>query len=99
VNVQNRYLGLKLIIDGSAHYGWARLSVTKFGQAVLTGYAYETIPGKPILEGHTFGPEEADSFAPAELQDPTPQPANLGVLALGAPALAVWRREEDVVAQ
>jgi hypothetical protein len=66
---------------------------------VLTGYAYETIPGKPILEGHTFGPEEADSFAPTELQVPAPRPASLGVLALGAQGLTAGRREEDMVAQ
>jgi hypothetical protein len=26
--VRNRYLGLKFVVDGEVHYGWARLSVT-----------------------------------------------------------------------
>jgi hypothetical protein len=57
-NVHNRYLGLKFLIRGKVHYGWARLNVTIAGQAVnatLTGYAYETIPNKAIVAGQTKG--------------------------------------------
>ncbi len=47
------YLGLKFTIGKQVHYGWARLAVHKSGhyafKAVLTGYAYETIPNKPIF--------------------------------------------------
>ena len=65
--VKNRYLGLKFFIHGKAHYGWARLSlqiITKQGiggriNATLTGYAYETIPNKPIIAGKTHGKDEA----------------------------------------
>ena len=60
--VKNRYLGLQFLINGKIHYGWARLNVTvrQYGQghtiaAVLTGYAYETIPNKPIIAGRTHG--------------------------------------------
>ncbi len=58
--VQNRYLGLKFAIDGKIHYGWARLTVsvrhhTPDIRATLTGYAYETVPNKPIITGHTKG--------------------------------------------
>jgi hypothetical protein len=59
-HVKNRYLGLKFAIKGKTHYGWARLSVKiGFGGAtgVLTGFAYESIPGKPIIAGKTKGPE------------------------------------------
>jgi len=52
-HVTNKYLGLAMRIDGQIHYGWARLStsgVLNF-QAVLTGYAYETEPGKSIIAG------------------------------------------------
>jgi len=59
VNVKNRYLGLRFTIKGKTHYGWARLNVTA-GQgitATLTGYAYETIPNKPIIAGKTRGPD------------------------------------------
>ena len=78
-NVTNRYLGLKFKIKGKTHYGWARLTVTgTFGSivATLTGYAYETIPNKPIIAGATKGPElitdETDTTT-----------ATLGRLALG----------------
>jgi hypothetical protein len=60
--VRNRYLGLKFVIHGKIHYGWARVSVTLAHQrqyddvsGTLTGYAYETIPNKPIIAGKTKG--------------------------------------------
>jgi hypothetical protein len=67
-DVKNRYLGLKFIIKGKIHYGWARLS-TKSNcpsnstchrnsiTATLTGYAYETVPNKSIIAGRTHGPD------------------------------------------
>jgi hypothetical protein len=103
VNVSNRYLGLKFSIRGRVHYAWARLSVQEgdvYIHATLTGYAYETIPGKSIKAGQTKeAAEEArqEDFAPsASLTNPipdTPQPASLGALAMGAHGLSVWRRE------
>jgi len=60
-NARHRYLGLKFTIQGKIHYGWARLSETcaKNGEntALLTGYAYETIPNKAIIAGETKGPD------------------------------------------
>jgi hypothetical protein len=60
-NVVNRYLGLKFLVQGKVHFGWARLSVSCSGfvnvDATLTGYAYETIPNKPIITGKTKGPD------------------------------------------
>jgi hypothetical protein len=60
--VTDRYLGLKFLVNGEIHYGWARLSVTlghhrQIGDvsATLTGYAYETIPDKPIIAGQITG--------------------------------------------
>ena len=60
--VRNRYLGLKFVIHGKVHYGWARLSVTlghhrQYGDVsgTLTGYAYQTIPNKAIITGKTKG--------------------------------------------
>jgi len=58
-NAPHRYLGLKFVIRGKIHYGWARLNVhaDKSGlTATLTGYAYETIPNKRILTGDIIGP-------------------------------------------
>lgn len=77
--VQNRYLGLKFVLNNEVHYGWARLNVAlghrrQFDDvsATLTGYAYETIPDKPIIAGHTTGPDVIKL-----------QPNTLGGLALG----------------
>ena len=58
-NVDNRYLGLSFQRNGQTHYGWARLSVqfhSYYFTATLTGYAYETIPGKAIKAGPDQGP-------------------------------------------
>jgi hypothetical protein len=61
LQTKGRYLGLQFLIDGQVHYGWARLTVSgpqSGGFAVsLTGYAYETIPNKPIITGKTKGPD------------------------------------------
>jgi hypothetical protein len=61
--VRNRYLGLKFVVHGKVHYGWARLSVTLGHHrqyddvsGTLTGYAYETVPNKPIIAGQITGP-------------------------------------------
>lgn len=77
--VRDRYLGLKFIIHGKVHYGWARLSVTLGHHrqyddvsGTLTGYAYETVPNKPIIAGQITGPEVI-----------TVQPETLGELARG----------------
>ena len=67
------YLGMKFVIQGKAHFGWTRLNVgctnTKVN-ATLTGYAYETVPNKPIIAGKTHGPDVVE-------------PATLGQLASG----------------
>jgi hypothetical protein len=59
-DVKDRYLGMKFVIKGELHFGWARLNVSCNSHnhqttAVLTGYAYETIPGKSIIAGKTKG--------------------------------------------
>jgi hypothetical protein len=84
--LKNRYLGLKFLINGKVHFGWARVTVTvgKSGNrdftSVLTGYAYETIPNRPIIAGKTKGPDVVRI-----------QPASLGQLATGASAIPAWR--------
>ncbi len=57
--VKNHYVALRFSVKGKNHYGWARLS-TKRGYRFsidvhLTGYAYETVPNKPIIAGHIKG--------------------------------------------
>jgi hypothetical protein len=103
-NVSNRYLGLKFIIKGKAHYGWLRLTVRLSGHAritaTLSGYAYETIPNKAIIAGQTKGTDDVNSMEqpnPASLTVPTPEPASLGALAMGAPGLSIWRRKESAL--
>jgi hypothetical protein len=92
--VKNRYLGFKFQINGRIHFGWARLNVSfdRGFTALLTGYAYETIPDKSIIAGATKGP---DAEPAASLNPPTPEPATLGALAMGAPGLSIWRRKES----
>lgn len=93
--VKNRYLGLKFMIDGETHFGWARLTVAVRVGAVIdariTGYAYETVANTPIIAGRTH---EADTVGSLENATPTPIPM-LGLLAQGAPAIAIWRRDQD----
>jgi hypothetical protein len=103
-NKHNHYLGLKFMISGEVHYGWARLTETctkasrskglNGGEnyALLTGYAYETIPNTEIIAGRTKGADDE-----ARNGSDTPSPINapdlstLGMLAKGAPALSIWR--------
>jgi hypothetical protein len=88
LDVKNQYLGLSFLIKGKTHYGWARLSASVLTgyradsnvSAILTGYAYETIPGKAIITGKTKG---ADDFAL--------EPDSLGALAAGASAVSASR--------
>jgi hypothetical protein len=70
---QPHYLGVVFQIKGKTHYGWMRLKYSGCYGATLTGYAYETIPNKPIIAGKTKGPDVI-----------TAQPATLGHLAAGA---------------
>jgi hypothetical protein len=90
-DVNTRYLGVVFSIDGEAHFGWARFTVTHpkdscFTTAVLTGYAYESVAGEAIKAGQTSG----SSSASAE-QSPA---ATLGSLALGSGGIGAWRRED-----
>jgi hypothetical protein len=62
--------------------------------ALLTGYAYETIPNKPIVTGETKGPDATTEGPDAMLTAPTSRPLSLGLLAMGAPGISVRRRKE-----
>ena len=51
-NVTDKYLGLKLVVSGQTHYGWARLDVnTTNGSFTIKDYAYDATPNQPILAG------------------------------------------------
>jgi hypothetical protein len=56
--------------------------------AEITEYAYETKPNQPIYAGET---KTADIRVPANIQDQAGP--SLGMLAVGADGLALWRRD------
>lgn len=92
-NPPNRFVGVRFLIKGQTHYGWIRLSINTTTyplSGTITAYAYETVPNKPILAG--MAPASATRDA-AELQTPPSSGPSLGMLAMGADRLAVWRRE------
>jgi hypothetical protein len=100
-NVQDRYLGLKFVVQGKIHYGWARLTVSvenRYFLTALTGFAYETVPNRPIISGKTSNDAaEIGNTAESDLGATTPatrEPANLGRLAQGASGLRAWRQHE-----
>jgi hypothetical protein len=93
-NAQAPFLGLEFTAGGQKHFGWARLNWVN-GTPTLTGYAYETEPGKPIRAGDT-GPI-ADGREP-EMHSAPPAVATLrlptlALLALGSAGLDIWRKE------
>ena len=103
-NTKDRFLGFRFLLQGKMHYGWARFRVVSVGlegskpviSATLTGYAYETIPNHALVtgyEGKTSRGAVVPSLVP-QMGEPTPR-ASLGILALGASGLSVWRRDDD----
>jgi hypothetical protein len=60
LNLPDRYLGVQFQgADGASHYGWAKIATTAYvdrygvlhAVTILSGFAYETVPGKGILAG------------------------------------------------
>lgn len=97
------YLGLKFVFNKTTHFGWARIKLSPTGRlainATLTGYAYETVPNRPIIAGQTSSPDHtAGHPAASALNVLAPRPVPLGVLALGADGAALWRRKKSAVA-
>jgi hypothetical protein len=85
-NAQNRYLGLRFLIKGEIHYGWARLNVRGAGHAaLLTGYAYETVADQPIIAGQTHALTGNTRMH---------EPGALALLALGSLGLSFRRRKD-----
>ena len=91
------YLGLKFLIDGETHYGWAHVMVDGYRneglKAVVSGYAYETVPNQSINTGKASGPSSVSQLEMIPLT--STQPATLGLLARGAESVSIWRRPED----
>ncbi len=60
-NKIDKFLGLRFLIDGQTHYGWARLDVTSHTQWVIKDYAYNATPNQHIFAGQsTLGLEESN---------------------------------------
>jgi hypothetical protein len=84
----NKYLGLKFVVGGEFHYGWVRMTVTHdLKLTAVTGFAYETEPNKPIRAGKESGSDEESASEPLPSGSEISEPATLGMLALGWPAL------------
>jgi len=48
---QDKYYGLSFNIDDNKHYGWLQMDVNEYGEILLKGYAYNTIPNQLITAG------------------------------------------------
>lgn len=86
--LQNRFLGVRFVIEGTIHYGWIRMTVGSSGRplwATITGYAYETVPDQSIKAGQRS--EEAS--APASTS--ATRAPTLGAMALGSAGIEFWR--------
>ncbi|HXM61633.1 MAG TPA: hypothetical protein VN950_12330 [Terriglobales bacterium] len=95
LRVKQDYLGLKFVIKGKIHYGWAHIRMAGESTPTIIGYAYETIPNKQIITGEKNTTGEFDSDTSASVNAPKREPATLALLAVGAPGLSIWRREES----
>jgi hypothetical protein len=108
----NRFVGVKFQIMGQTHYGWIRLTVTVKHKgngrgptgsfsATITEYGYESVPNKSCDAGlagaaiHKAVPARAMP-EPGSVRKTGPA---LGMLALGAEAMPLWRRDEAIPSQ
>ncbi|MGB2603457.1 MAG: hypothetical protein WBC78_07675 [Candidatus Sulfotelmatobacter sp.] len=101
-SLPNRYLGVKFLIDGQTHYGWVRLKVTSGDSdtgigAEILAYAYETEPDKPIVARIPQDlPDDTEAEPEIKQESQSFGGPSLGILALGADALSLWRRDETL---
>jgi hypothetical protein len=111
LKVKGAYLAVKFVIKEKehsgwkqmTHFGWVRIRMRGLGHnETITGYAYETIPNKAIFTGETTGLNEINDSSlrpnPESLPSSPSEPATLGLLAMGAPGLSIWRRKESLAA-
>jgi hypothetical protein len=87
------FLGLKFVIKGKIHFGWAHIQIAGKSSPTITGYAYETVPHKAIVTGQTKETDESVGDEPISLSAPPTHTPTLGMLAMGVNGLSIWRRE------
>jgi hypothetical protein len=94
----DRFVGVKFLVSGTAHYGWVRLSLNTTADnsctvdTTVTAYAYETVANKKITIGSSTSTDDEQPRTSADaLIDPS-----LGLLALGSDGMPVWRRKGPV---
>jgi hypothetical protein len=83
--VESAYVGLKFLIHGKFHYGWARVKFPAPGDwrdPTLSGYAYESVPNKAIKTAQKEG--QLSDRGVRQTQSVPRESGTLGVLAQGA---------------
>lgn len=73
------YLGFEFLLAGQEHFGWARVGVFQIGQFSLEAH----------LTGYAYDTVANQPIRAGE----TPEPASLGLLAVGALGLVAWRKQ------
>ena len=54
LNETDKYMGLKIQINGSTHFGWVRMDLNQAcDQLTVKGFAFEDFPETPIITGDT----------------------------------------------
>jgi hypothetical protein len=97
LGVESAYLGLKFMISGEVHYGWAYIKFVAPGNFLsgsIYGYAYETVPNQPIVTGQTSGLVENGRSGvpgPTAINSVHNASASLGLLATGSLGLGMRR--------
>lgn len=105
----NQFIGVKFKIHGQTHYGWVRLTVTVKHKGdghgptgsfsgTITEYGYESVANKPCDAG-LAGPSIPNVDQTRAMSEPETVPKTgpaLGMLALGADGVPLWRRDEAI---
>ncbi len=99
-NVRDRYVGVKFLIGGQVHFGWIgfrAVSVSGGGtNAAFFGYAYETVPNKPIRAGDTGSLQVTEVTPEANLPAKPVEQTTLALMATGFSAMPEVRRRAAI---
>jgi hypothetical protein len=96
----DRALGVRFKFSGPTandeHYGWIGFRKFSACQGQLAGWAYETVPGRPIKAGQTQEGSGDVTLSPESFEDSDiPIPATPPALSLGSEGLKLWRKKEN----